>query len=121
MPDARVKFEEWYKGGMEVLALSIEGGRAYFASETHKALASIEQAMSGMPLRRMARSLKLFAEGLCGNEIFIRSLRRLRALAEDSTPTDCQRGWADHFLARYPTPVSNTRRKRSAVHGDDGS
>ena len=74
VPDARAKFEEWYKAGMEVLALSVDGGRAYFASETHKALASIEQAMSGMPLRRVARSLKLFAEGLCGTEIFIRSL-----------------------------------------------
>jgi hypothetical protein len=58
VPDARVKFDEWYRAGMDVLALSVDGGRAYFASETHKALASIEQAMSGMPLRRVARSLK---------------------------------------------------------------
>ena len=72
--NARAKFDEWYKAGMEVLALSVAGGRAYFASESHKALASIEHAMSGVPLRRVARGLKLFAEGLCGKEIFIRSL-----------------------------------------------
>jgi hypothetical protein len=34
VPDARTKFDEWYKAGMEVLALSVDGGRAYFASET---------------------------------------------------------------------------------------
>jgi nitric oxide reductase NorD protein len=114
VPDARVKFEEWYKGGMEVLALSIEGGRAYFASETHKALASIEQAMSGMPLRRVARSLKLFAEGLCGNEIFIRSLPE----TEGSSPKTARRPTVSPdgriislpvILRHYPTQEENAR------------
>jgi nitric oxide reductase NorD protein len=68
------KFEEWYRGGMEVLGYSIEGARAYFALETHKAMASIELAMSGVPLRQIARSLKLFAQGLCGTDVTIRSL-----------------------------------------------
>ncbi len=68
------KFEGWFKGGMEVLEYSPEGGRAYFALETTKALASLEQAMSGVPLRQIARSLKLFAQGLCGTDVAIQSL-----------------------------------------------
>jgi nitric oxide reductase NorD protein len=70
----RSKFEDWFKGGMDILAYSIEGARAYFALETKKALASVEQAMGGVPLRQVARSLKLFAQGLCGTDIMIQSL-----------------------------------------------
>ncbi|HTK88307.1 MAG TPA: VWA domain-containing protein, partial [Nitrospiraceae bacterium] len=113
VPDARVKFEEWYKGGMEVLALSIEGGRAYFASETHKALASIEQATSGAPLRRVARSLKLFAEGLCGNEIFIRSLPDIEGSSPKTRrPTVSPDGRIISLpviLRHYPTQEENVR------------
>jgi nitric oxide reductase NorD protein len=114
VPEAWAKFEEWYKGGMEVLALSVEGGRAYFASETHKALASIEQAMSGMPLRRVARSLKLFAEGLCGTEIFIRSLPE----PEGPSPKTARRPMVSAdgriiflpaILRQYPTQDENAR------------
>ena len=72
--EARDKFEPWYRGGMEVLGYSVEGARAYFALETKKALASVTQAMSGVPLRQIARSLKLFAQGLCGTDVTIRSL-----------------------------------------------
>ncbi|TAJ22353.1 MAG: VWA domain-containing protein [Nitrospirae bacterium] len=71
---ASEKFEEWYRSGMEVLAYSAEGARAYFALETKKALVSLEQALSGVPLRQIARSLKLFAQGLCGTDVMIRSL-----------------------------------------------
>lgn len=71
---ASEKFEEWYRSGMEVLAYSAEGARAYFALETQKALVSLEQALSGVPLRQIARSLKLFAQGLCGTDVMIRSL-----------------------------------------------
>lgn len=72
--DAGIKFETWFKAGMETLAYSVEGGRAYFALETVKALASAEQAMSGVPLRSVARSLKLFAKALCGTDVTIRAL-----------------------------------------------
>lgn len=73
-PDARSRFEQWFKSGMEILDYSIEAGRAYFAVETHQALAALEQALSGVPLRRIARSLTLFAEALCGRAISIQAL-----------------------------------------------
>jgi len=72
------KFEEWFKGGMEVLEYSPEGARAYYALETKKALASVEHAMSGVPLRQVARSLKLFVQGLCGVDVSIESLPELK-------------------------------------------
>ncbi len=67
-------FDEWYRAGMETLAYSSEGARAYFALETNKALATVTEAMSSVPLRHVARSLKLFAQGLCGRDIAIASL-----------------------------------------------
>ncbi|HKN87495.1 MAG TPA: hypothetical protein VJV04_11595, partial [Nitrospiraceae bacterium] len=112
--DARAKFEEWYKAGMEVLALSVDGGRAYFASETHKALASLDQAMSGVPLRRVARTLKLFAEGLCGKEIFIRSLPdtdspSLKTARRPTVSPDGRSIALPAILRHRPTPEENTR------------
>ncbi|MEC4672550.1 MAG: hypothetical protein VST68_00030, partial [Nitrospirota bacterium] len=67
-------FEEWFRGGMEVLELSQEGARAYFSLETTKALASIEQAINGIPLRQVARSLQFFAQMICGESIRVESL-----------------------------------------------
>ncbi len=68
------KFEDWFRSGMEVLEYSVEGGRAYFAVETRKALASVEQALNGVPLRQVSRSLKLFVEGLCGIPVTIQGI-----------------------------------------------
>jgi len=81
-PQAGSRFEIWFKAGMEVLAYSREGARAYFAVESLKALASVEQAMSGVPLRQIARKVKLFVQGLCGTEVAI------TALPESSVATD---------------------------------
>ena len=67
-------FEDWFKSGMEVLAYSVEGARAYFALETSKALASLEEAQSGMPLRQVTRSLTLFLQALCGRDVRIEPL-----------------------------------------------
>ncbi|MDH5252985.1 MAG: hypothetical protein OEW25_06640, partial [Nitrospira sp.] len=61
-PHALSRFENWFKAGMEVLAYSREGARAYFAVESEKALASVEEAMSGVPLRSVARRIKLFVQ-----------------------------------------------------------
>jgi nitric oxide reductase NorD protein len=112
--DAQAKFDAWYKGGMEVLGFSIEGGRAYFASETKKALASIEQAMSGVPLRHIARRLKLFAEGLCGTEIVIRSLPDSEGapsaqLQRPTVSADGRHISLPAILRRYPTQEENVR------------
>lgn len=67
-------FDEWFAGGMEVLGYSVEGGRAYFALETRGALTAVEQAMNGVALRQVARSLKLFVQGLCGTAVQIEPL-----------------------------------------------
>ena len=67
------RFETWFKGGMEVLDYSPEAARAYFATETRKALEAVEQAARGVALRDVSRVLKLFAEGLSGKTLTIRS------------------------------------------------
>ena len=59
---------------MDVLAYSPEGARAYFALETSKALSAIEQATNTVPLRQVARSLKLLGHMICGQPVQIESL-----------------------------------------------
>ena len=75
--DALPVFENWFRGGMEVLEYSAEGGLAYFSLETRHALASVEEAMSGVRLRQVARSLKFFAQGMCGNDVTIEALSEM--------------------------------------------
>src|SRR5207249_8307246 len=112
--DVQAKFETWFKSGMDVLGYSADGALAYFSLETRKALASVEEAMSGVPLRQLARSLKLFAQGLCGAEVMIRSLpeRSDDSGAEPARATvgpDGRTIALPPILRRYPTREENIR------------
>lgn len=114
---SKSKFEEWFQGGMEVLEYSAEGARAYFALETNKALASVEEAMSGVPLRQVARSLKLFVQGLCGVNVAIKPLpdpepEQARAAKGTARATVSEQGRTlamPRILRRYPTREENVR------------
>ncbi|MGH7258828.1 MAG: nitric oxide reductase activation protein NorD, partial [Nitrospiraceae bacterium] len=81
----RARFEEWFKAGMDVLGYSLEAGRAYFAVETHRAIAAVEQALSGVPLRRVARSLTLFAQALSGTGVTIQALPEIEGQRSRAT------------------------------------
>lgn len=111
--EAPTKFDEWLKAGMEILGYSAEGAKAYFAVETHKALASVEQALSGVPLRQIARSVTLFAQGLCGTDVAIHSLPdTLEAGAQPVRATVGPDGRSialPSILRRYPTYEENLR------------
>jgi len=112
-PETPARFEQWFKGGMEVLEFSADGGRAYFALETKKALASVEQAMSGVPLRQVARSLKLFAQGLCGTDVAIQSLPETPEAGKEppraTVSADGRTILLPSLLRRYPTHEENIR------------
>jgi len=104
------RFEKWYRGGMDVLAYNPEAARAYFAVETRKALEAVEEAASGVALRSVARMLKLFAEGLSGQPVTIRSLDEgdegvphTRASSEGATISLPTR------MRRYPSREENLR------------
>lgn len=112
------KFEGWFRGGMEALAYSPEGARAYFALETRKALVSLEQAMSGVSLRQVARTLKLFIESLCGTDVMVQSLGDSSVLestgigVESIRPRVSPDGKTIGFpslIRRYPTRGENIR------------
>lgn len=110
--DAVTRFEKWFKAGMEVLAYSIEGARAYFALESQTALDSVEKALSGVPLRQVARTIKLFVQGLCGTEFAIQALPA--SLAPDApvratVSPDGRTISLPSLLRRYPTTEDNMR------------
>jgi len=67
-------FDAWFSQGMEALEYSVEAGRAFFGLETRQACSAVEQAMSGVPLRQVARSLKMFARALCGEDVALEGL-----------------------------------------------
>jgi Mg-chelatase subunit ChlD len=96
---------------MDVLAYSPEGARAYFAVASQKALSSVEQALSGVPLRQVARKIKLFVQGLCGTDVSITALPgSLAAATPRATVSPDGRTMAlPAVLRRYPTAEENER------------
>ncbi len=105
-PGIAERFEKWYRGGMEVLVYNPEAARAYFAVETRKALAALEEAASGVALRSVARILKLFAEGLSGHPVTIRAegeSEKSRSSSDGSTI------YLPARLRRYPSKEDNLR------------
>lgn len=110
--EAAARFEAWFRAGMEVLAYSVEGARAYFALESQKALISVEAALSGVPLRQVARTVKLFVQGLCGTDLTIQALPD--SLSQDTAmratvSRDGRIISLPAVLRRYPTADENMR------------
>src|SRR5262249_23801127 len=101
-----------FKAGMEVMAYSVEGARAYFALESQNALASVEKALSCVALRQIARTIKLFLQGLCGTELAIQTLPDSLAsdgpVRETISPDGRTMG-VPALLRRYATTEDNTR------------
>ena len=110
--EATARFTAWFTAGMEVLAYSVEGARAYFALESQKALTSVEAALSGVPLRQVARTVKLFMQGLCGTDLTIQALPDSLNQETSARPSVSQDGRTislPALLRRYPTAEENTR------------
>ena len=106
---ASERFEVWFKGGMEVLDYSPEAARAYFATETRKALEAVEQAASGVALRDVSRVLKLFAEGLSGKTLTIRSQGQEESAASSSQSASEGVIVLPARMRRYATREDNLR------------
>lgn len=109
-PEALAKFEKWYRTGMEVLAYSPDGARTYFAAESRKALASIEEALSGVPFRQVARRMRLFVQGLCGTDVTVTALPdSVMSPARATVSPDGRSISLPALLRRYPTAAENER------------
>ncbi|HEU5091212.1 MAG TPA: hypothetical protein VFT30_00915, partial [Nitrospira sp.] len=109
-PDALTRFENWFKAGMEVAAYSPNGARAYFSVESRKALASVEQALSGVPFRQVARRVKLFVQGLCGTDVAVTALSdSVTSPARAMVSGDGKTISLPALLRRYPTAAENER------------
>lgn len=110
-PGAISRFEGWFGTGMEILEYSKEGALAYFTVESQKALASVETALSGVPLRTVARRIKLFVQGLCGSEVAITALPgSIGSPSTRATVGDNGRSIALPSICRhFPTAAENER------------
>lgn len=109
-PEAASKFENWFTAGMEVLAYSPDAARAFFSVESQKALASVEQALSGVPFRQVARKVKLFVQGLCGADIAVAALSdSVTSQTRATVSADGTTISLPALLRRYPTAAENER------------
>ena len=109
-PTAISKFENWFTTGMDVLAYSPDAARAFFAVESQQALASVEQALSGVPFRQVARRIKLFVQGLCGSDVAVTALSdSLTSSARATVSVDGRTIALPAVLRRYPTAAENER------------
>jgi len=109
-PEALARFENWFKAGMEVAAYTQDGARAYFSVESRKALASVEQALSGVPFRQVARRVKLFVQGLCGTDVAVTTLPdSVTSPSRATVSGDGKTISLPALLRRYPTAVENER------------
>ena len=110
-PQAVSRFENWFNAGMEVLAYSPEGARAYFAVESQKALTSVEDALGGVSLRQMARTIKLFVQGMCGLDVTIQLLpdSMTNAAVRPTVSADGKTISLPARLRRYQTFEENER------------
>ncbi len=110
---AQEKFQAWFASAMEVLEYSLDGGRAYFAMETEKALGAVSQALSGVPLRQVARRIKMFAQALCGRDVRIYdlpdSLESGQPMARATVSEDGRSIGLPSIVRRYPTFDENVR------------
>ena len=110
-------FDTWFRGGMEVLDYSPEGARAYFALETSKALSAIEQATNTVPLRQVARSLKLLGHMICGQPVQIESL-----VDCDTAASSGDESRRPHCLPAFDhEPVFGEGPERSKLYGHVGA
>ncbi len=109
-PEAVSRFDSWFTAGMEVLAYSPDGARAYFAVESRQALASVEQALSGVPFRQVAPRIKLFVQGLCGSDVAVMALQdSLVSPSRATVSADGRTISLPVLLRRYPTAAENER------------
>ncbi len=110
-PTAAERFDTWFKTGMDILAYGADGARAYFGLESRRALASVEEAVSGVPLRRVARTIKLFVQGLCGSDVSILAApdSLTSPIPRASVSADGRCISLPAVLRRYPTSADNER------------
>ncbi len=109
-PEAARRFENWFTTGMEVVGYSPDAAHAFFSVESQKALASVEQALSGVSFRQVARRLTLFVQGLCGTDVTVTALPdSLASPARATVSADGTTISLPALLRRYPTAAENER------------
>ena len=112
-------FDAWFRQGMETMEYSLDAGRAFFGLETQQACSVVEEALSGVSLRQVRRSLKMFAMALCGQEVSLEPLSESSAwVGQQNTNSGPERAqlkkenftiYLPLIMKRSPTQEGNRR------------
>jgi hypothetical protein len=81
-------FQDWVETGRRLLTQSsgpggLERARAYFNRRSKTGLETTERLIGGVALAQVARVLALYAEGLSGHRVLIRSMEELSSPIQD--------------------------------------
>ena len=71
---------EWTRRGLDVLEKNREVGHGYFRMGSKYALEVLEELREGLPLRRVARVLKLYATALSGRDVAVRGTDEMESV-----------------------------------------
>jgi len=67
------KFQEWAEKGIRMAKKGPEGAKGYFSMRLKVSQDTAKNLSHGLFLREVSRTLRLFAEGICGKPVEIRS------------------------------------------------
>jgi nitric oxide reductase NorD protein len=81
------EFERWVETGYRLLEENFDKAKAYFNRRSKKGQETTEQLAGGMALPSVARVLRLYAEGLSGRHVMIKSMENLPVEVQESLGT----------------------------------
>jgi nitric oxide reductase NorD protein len=78
------EFEQWVDAGYRLLEQNLDKAKAYFNRRSKKGQETTEQLAGGIALPNIARVLRLYAEGLSGRHVMIKSMETLPVKIQES-------------------------------------
>lgn len=104
-------FAAWVETGLALLAENPERARAYFSRRSKTGQETTERLMGGVALKGVSRVLSLYAEGLCGRPVAVRSTADLpesvRPALGNSPATDGRTLYLPPRIRIFPSERDN--------------
>ena len=110
-----VQFEDWVRAGLEKNQKNQRARRSYFALETRRSNDFLHEGLEGLPLEKVQTVLRIYVEGLTGNEV---EIAPLSAMPQESRIADGKTIYLPATVAEFKDDEMDFRLyKVLAAHG----